>query len=84
MKKSFYSSMFKNIKAFVMSSSLVGGSVLLYLYYRSSQNRATYEKNLNDDTAKDMTRIGYEYFGINWGYKADSMVSNYLLTILIY
>jgi len=57
-----------------MSSTLVGGGVFLYLYYLSSKNKRRYENNLNDDNAKDMTRIGYEYYGINWGNKADSMV----------
>jgi len=74
MSKSFYRSVIRNVRAFTMSASLVGGGVFLYFYYQSSNNRRRYEEHINDDSAKDMTRIGYEYFGINWGYKADIMV----------
>jgi hypothetical protein len=69
------SSIFKNIKAFMMSSSVVMGGVAGYIYLMSYQNRKRYLHSLEDDSAKDMTRIGYEYYGINWGFKADSMVA---------
>jgi len=69
------SSLIKNVKAFLMSSSIVVSGVAGYIYFESYRNRKRYYDSLNDDSAKDMTRIGYEYFGINWGYKADSMVA---------
>lgn len=61
-------------KPFVYSSLAISGGVSLYMFYLSYSNKMRYDKLLQDDTAKDMTRIGYEYYGINWGYKADFMV----------
>ena len=66
--------MLKNIGYFLVSSGVVGLGSFSYLAYVARSNRKRYEKNMEDEENKDTTRPQYDYFGINWGAKADMMV----------
>lgn len=63
-----------NLKAFLISSGIFGGATLGYFWSKAFMNRLKLKKKYEDDSFKDTTRPGNEYYGINWGFKADSMV----------
>ena len=61
-----------NIKPFFISTSVVGSSILCYFSYVAYSNRTNFEKiNLDNDLYKDTTRDSNDYYGLNWGYRAD-------------
>lgn len=73
----FVKSLYFTMKPFVLSSSIVVGSILSYYSYQTSKNRKQFEEELeNDELYKDRTRDTNEYFGINWGYKADEIIKD--------
>lgn len=67
--------MFKSIGYFFLSSGLIGGGALSFFALKAYQNRRRLEKEKSDEEVRDTTRPQYDFFGINWGAKADMMVA---------
>lgn len=63
-----------------MSCSLLGSSIVGYLYIQTSYNRKKYERQIEDMSEHDNTRDDTEYFGINWGSAADNLIKEELDT----
>ena len=66
--------MLKNLGYFLLSSGIVGSGTLGFFGLKCYQNRRRLEKETIDEEVRDTTRPQYDFFGINWGAKADMMV----------
>ena len=65
----------KSLGYFALSSGVVAAGAFGYMHWRAVQNRARFATEAADESSRDNTRPQYEYFGINWGAKADMMVA---------
>eukprot|EP01017_Pseudomicrothorax_dubius_P035175 TRINITY_DN4893_c0_g4_i1.p1 TRINITY_DN4893_c0_g4~~TRINITY_DN4893_c0_g4_i1.p1 ORF type:complete len:260 (-),score=48.57 TRINITY_DN4893_c0_g4_i1:63-842(-) len=66
----------ENVKALLISSAIVSSATFAYVYGKATRNRLRYQASLVDERSKDNTRMSNEFFGINWGYRADSMIKD--------
>ena len=64
-----------NIKTLVLSSSIFSIGIFSYFYFIAEGNKKRWLTKLNDENDKHTTRPTNDYFGINWGFRADSMVN---------
>ena len=65
----------RHLKPLIASVGFVGGVAFSSLYYQTHTNRLRFEDELQEDQKyKDNTRDDNEYFGINWGFRADALI----------
>ena len=74
--------MLRNLGYFGLSSLIVGSGGFGYFWWKARSNRLRLEREANDTESRDTTRPQYDYFGINWGAKADIMVKVVLRKIM--
>lgn len=72
--------MLRNIGYFALSSGIVSSGALGFFWFKSWSNRKAYLASLTDQEARDTTRPQYDYFGLNWGAKADMMIQDQINT----
>ncbi len=72
--------MLRNLGYLGLSAGLVSSGVLGYLQLKCYLNRRNYAKEQTSTETKDTTRPEYDYFGLNWGAKADMMIMDELDT----
>lgn len=65
----------QNLVPFIATSAIMGSAGFGFIFYQAKKNQMEHEgKMKNEQLLKDTTRPQYEYFGINWGYRADAIV----------
>jgi len=62
------------MKALFTSVGLGASGITGLVYFKTWRNKQAYLKLKQDEEIRDTTRPNYEFFGLNWGSGADSMV----------
>ena len=62
------------LKPLLITSSVALTSITGYLNYKCYRNRKAYKELIENEEIRDTTRPDNDFFGINWGSKADSLI----------
>ena len=62
------------LKPLLITTGIATTGVTGYLNYKCYKNRTAYKTLIEDEEIRDTTRPNNEFFGINWGSKADSLI----------
>lgn len=65
----------ENFLPFFYTSALFCSGYLGYITIKMNRNNKNFENLKNNEDFKDTTRLGYDFYGLNWGVASDNMVT---------